>query len=61
MKKLKRPTFDGFFRDGGDLVIREGASFPDRCVICNKECDGETVDFIFARGKSHYIELAAIQ
>jgi hypothetical protein len=60
MKKNK-PSGKGLFRDGGKLVIREGARFPDRCVICDKPCDGETVDFVFQRRKSHYIDVAAVQ
>jgi hypothetical protein len=51
----------GLYRDGGKLVIREGAKFPRRCVICNKECDGEPVPFTFRQEKSHYIELAVLQ
>jgi hypothetical protein len=60
MKKNK-PSGKGLFRDGGKLVFREGARFPDRCVICDKPCDGETVDFVFQRRKSHYIDVAAVQ
>src|SRR5262249_39285904 len=57
-----QPSDGGLYRDSGKLVIREGAEFPARCVICNKECDGEPLDFTFGReGKSHYIEVAAIQ
>jgi hypothetical protein len=51
----------GLYRDSGKLVIREGAQFPSRCVICNRECDGEPVHFTFKREKSHYIELAVLQ
>jgi hypothetical protein len=61
MKKKKRSTTRGLYRDGKMLVIREGARFPDRCAICNKACDGERMDFTFAREKSRRFDVAAIQ
>ena len=57
----KRTSTKGLYRDADKLVIREGATLPDRCVICNKESDGEPMDFTFGRLKMHYIELAAAQ
>jgi hypothetical protein len=61
MKKSKPSAGKGLFRDGGKLVFREGARFPDRCVNCDKPCDGEVVAFVFERRKSHYIDVAAVQ
>jgi hypothetical protein len=61
MTKKKRSAANGLYRDGGRLVIREGARFPDRCAICNKASDGEPVEFTFGREKAHYIEVAAAQ
>jgi hypothetical protein len=61
MKKTKRSGAKGLYRDGGHLVIREGARFPDQCVICNKLCDGTSVDFTFGRTQSHYVEVAAVE
>jgi hypothetical protein len=53
---------EGLYREGGRLVIREGAEFPDRCVICNDRCDGQTRDFVFKREKkAAYIEVALVQ
>jgi hypothetical protein len=61
LKKKQRAKAKGLYRDAGKLVIREGARFPDRCVICNKPCDGDLVDFTFGRETSHYIDVAAVQ
>ncbi|MDR3633346.1 MAG: hypothetical protein P4L84_05870 [Isosphaeraceae bacterium] len=52
---------EGVYRDAGKLVIQDGAVFPDRCVICNEECDSEPIELTFKRVKSHYIEVAALQ
>lgn len=60
MKKKKRSA-SHIFRDRNLLVVREGAEFPGRCTICNKEDDVELVEFTFAREKLRYVELAAVQ
>lgn len=52
---------EGLYRDAGKLVVQEGAVFPDRCVICNREADAEPIDLIFERKKSHYVEAWAVQ
>jgi hypothetical protein len=52
---------EGLFRDGGRLVIQEGAEFPERCVVCNKAREGEPLRFTFKREKSHYLEVRALQ
>lgn len=50
------------YRDNRNLVVVEGAVFPDRCVICNQESDCGAVFCTFKREhKSHYIEVAAVQ
>jgi hypothetical protein len=56
-----RSSPKGVYRDGGKLVVREGTQLPDRCVICNKECDGAPMRFTFGRLWMGYVELAAIQ
>lgn len=62
MKAKKKPGSKGLYRDRGKLVIREGARFPDRCAVCNKEADGDPVEFVFGREeKSHYLDVAAAQ
>jgi hypothetical protein len=62
MTKKKQAKAKGIYRDGNKLVIKEGARFPSRCAICNKECDGEPRGFTFNREpKSHYIEVAVVQ
>ena len=50
--------FDGRWAISGWRQVGNprGAVFPDRCVICNKECDGAPTYFTFKREKSHYIE-----
>jgi hypothetical protein len=61
LKKKQRSEAKGVYRDAGKLVVREGARFPRRCAICNKPCDGDSVDFTFGRETSHYIDVAAVQ
>lgn len=61
MSKKTRSAGKGLYRDGDKLVIREGARFPHRCAICNKECDGEAIDITFGREQARHIEVAAVQ
>jgi hypothetical protein len=58
----KTPSKDkGLYRDGKRLVIREGARFPNKCAICNKEDDVESIEFFFERKKAHVVEARAVQ
>ncbi len=57
-----RSSGTGMYRDNRNLVVVEGSAFPDRCVICNEESNGEAVDCTFKRERrSHYVEVAAVQ
>ncbi|MFO0865731.1 MAG: hypothetical protein U0744_13950 [Gemmataceae bacterium] len=61
MKKKKSSKSDGLYRDVNTLVIREGASFPARCPLCNKPADGEPLACTFERKSARYVEVAAVQ